>query len=467
MPPKPQNVNWRAPSLIILLIALSGVYAPSQVLRPVTLAWSPNTESVGGYLVHVGVKPGEYAETYDVGDRTTFTYRNGTPGRRYYFAVLAYNVGGVNGPLSAEVFINIGSSANAALTAGVSSPTRTDRESGGGLGPDSLPTVTANVASNCADTENCYTIRMRAAGLQPVTALSAAPDGRLLIVENEQHVRLLADDGVLSAPALNAVSDSVLTDVVVDPAFETTGRVFIGIAQPTRRGDWEFSVLRSRWLQGRLTEAAVIIAGLPVSSGGRPRIAIDPAAHIYIAMPATGATRADLYAGTILRLNDDGTVVAGSRAASPMLAHGFEVPAGLVADGRALWAAGFDRRWPHVLAQLPLDTSSTDEWPRVMDPVAIASSDSAIQAHRVTAIAVSRRLAGSDQAQLLAYIDSAHRLFVIHLSSGTMQRRDDLSGALDGFVPEALAIGADHQIYVAARAANGSSTIFELAAQLR
>jgi hypothetical protein len=184
-------------------------------------------------------------------------------------------------------------------------------------------------------------------------------------------------------------------------------------------------------------------------------------------MPAAGASRADFYAGTILRLNDDGTVVAGSRAGSPVLAYGFEVPAGLSADGRDLWTAGSDPRWPQPVARLPLDASATEEWPRVMDPVAIASSATPAPAHRVVAVAVSRRVTGSDQGQLLAYIDAAHQLFVIHLSAGTVQRRDDLSGAFGGFVPEALAVGARGQFYVAARAADGSSSVFELAARLR
>jgi hypothetical protein len=462
----PLSINWRPLLLTMLLVAASVADAPSQALRSVTLAWDPSRDSVRGYVVYVGVRSREYTQRYDVGNRTTFTYRNALAGRRYYFAVSAYAVAGDNSSLSDEVSTD-GEPDTEPEPPWDSFATPGNGQNTGGLASHSLPTVTAKVASNCADTEQCYTIRGRAAGLQPVAALSATPDGRLLVVENEQHVRLLAHDGVLSAPALNAAADSVITDVVVDPAFETTGRVFIGVMQPTRRGDWEFSVLRCRWLQDRLTEAAVVITGLPASSGGRPRIAIDSASHIYIAMPATGATRADLYAGTILRLNDDGTVVAGSRAGSPVLAYGFEVPAGLSADGRDLWTAGFDRRWPQVLARLPLDASATEDWPRVMDPVAIASSDAAVPAPRVIAVAVSRRVTGSDQDQLLAYIDAAHQLFVIHLSSGTVQRRDDLSGAFGGFVPEALSVGAERQIYVAARAPDGSSSVFELAARLR
>jgi hypothetical protein len=470
MPSQPRNVNRRALALIIVLVAVSGVYAPSQVHRSVTLAWDPSRDSVRGYVVYVGTRSRQYTQTYDVGNRTTFTYRNALEGRRYYFAVAAYAVDGENSSLSAEVSTKgdlIDEPETDPETPSDSLAAAADAQSASELGSHSLPTVTAHVASNCADSEKCYTIRMRAAGLQPVSALSATPDGRLLIVENEQHVRVLADDGVLSAPALNAAADSVITDVVVDPAFERTGRVFVGVMQPNRRGDWEFSVLRGRWLDGRLTEAAVVIAGLPASSGGRPRIAIDPAAHIYIAMPAAGGTRADLYAGTILRFNADGTVVAGSRAGSPVLAYGFEAPTGLSADGRALWTAGFDQRWPQVLARLPLDTSATDDWPRVPDSLAIASLDASVPAQRITTIAVSRRVPGIDEDQLLAYVDAAHRLFVIHLASGTVQRRDDLSRGFDGLVPESLAIGAGGRIFVAARARDGLSSVFELAPRAR
>jgi hypothetical protein len=463
---KPLNVNWRPLALTMLLVAVSVTNAPSQAQRSITVAWDRNIEPVGGYVVHVGIQSHKYTETYDVGDRTNFTYRKAVQGRRYYFAVSAYTLSRLEGQLSEEVLSDDGSSKPVPPRTGRSGRAPTDREDGRRPAWQSFP-VTGKRGESCADTEDCYTIRTRATGLQSVSALNATPDGRLFVVENEQQVRLLADDGVLPAPALNAVPDGLITEVIVDPAFETTGRVFIGVMHPTRLGDSEFSVLRSRLLQGRLTEAAVVIAGLPASSGGRPRIAIDSAARVYIAMPAAGATRRDLYAGTILRLNDDGTVVAGSRAASPVLAYGFETPAGLSADGRDLWTAGFDPRWPQAVARLSLDSSATDDWPRVMDPVAIASSDASGPAHRVVAAAVSRRVAGSDEGQLLAYIDAAHKLFVIHLSSGTVQRRDDLSDAIDGFVPEALAIGPARRIYIAARAGDGSSSVLELAPPIR
>jgi len=99
--------------------------------------------------------------------------------------------------------------------------------------------------------------------------------------------------------------------------------------------------------------------------------------------------------------------------------------------------------------------------------VTITNSNASVTVPPVIAVAVSRRGTGADQDQVLGYIDADHQLVVIHLSSGTVQRRDDLSGAFDGLVPEALAIGPARQIYVAARAGDGSSSVLELVPPVR
>ena len=67
------------------------------------LAWNPNTETVAGYLLHVGVQPGVYVRHDDLGLATSTTFTNAIIGRQYCFAVSAYVTGPVEGPKSSEV----------------------------------------------------------------------------------------------------------------------------------------------------------------------------------------------------------------------------------------------------------------------------------------------------------------------------------------------------------------------------
>ena len=106
--------------------------------------------------------------------------------------------------------------------------------------------------------------------------------------------------------------------------------------------------MRYRYVHQRMGEAAVIVAGLPVVSAQSPRMAIDRLGRIYVAMPAGDGTRRDPYAGMILRFNADGTTPATARAASPILAAGFEIPSGLTADAETFGPSGLDTRWRHT-----------------------------------------------------------------------------------------------------------------------
>src|SRR5512138_106512 len=75
--------------------------APSP--RSVTLAWSPSEgATVAGYRVYQGAGSGNYTNVIDVGDSTSATLSDLVPGTTYYFAASAYDVVGLESPLSAE-----------------------------------------------------------------------------------------------------------------------------------------------------------------------------------------------------------------------------------------------------------------------------------------------------------------------------------------------------------------------------
>ena len=92
-----------SPLPIAFVVVLSAIFAVSADAATVTIAWDPSPDqNVIGYQVYVGASPGSYAETFDVGLATSFTYSPGDESV-HYFAVAAYAVGPVVGPLSREV----------------------------------------------------------------------------------------------------------------------------------------------------------------------------------------------------------------------------------------------------------------------------------------------------------------------------------------------------------------------------
>lgn len=104
----------RAFRLCAITLALAAIcstlVAAQDVGQPVTFAWDANSEPfVVGYRVYIGTSPSVYSEFYDAGHETSFTFRTGIAGRRYYVAVSAYAAGKVEGPRSSEISTVIGS----------------------------------------------------------------------------------------------------------------------------------------------------------------------------------------------------------------------------------------------------------------------------------------------------------------------------------------------------------------------
>jgi hypothetical protein len=83
--------RFRSGLVAFPFLASSTITAAQAPGLPVTIAWDANSEpSVIGYRVYIGTAPSIYTETVDAGSATSFTYRNGAAGLRYYFAVAAY-----------------------------------------------------------------------------------------------------------------------------------------------------------------------------------------------------------------------------------------------------------------------------------------------------------------------------------------------------------------------------------------
>jgi hypothetical protein len=86
----------------LIFVCLSAGSAEAAI---VTLAWDPNPEpDIAGYVLSYGTTSGQYTQTIDLGNVTSYLFSEPDPTRRYYIAVRAYNDGGQMSPYSNEVF---------------------------------------------------------------------------------------------------------------------------------------------------------------------------------------------------------------------------------------------------------------------------------------------------------------------------------------------------------------------------
>src|SRR3990172_1206731 len=95
--------NLAIPFVLILV----SLFLSYPAIAEIRLAWAPNTEpDVGGYKVHYGPSSRTYTQHADVPGRDTTEYAvtNLTPGKRYYFALTAYDTSGNESGYSAEVW---------------------------------------------------------------------------------------------------------------------------------------------------------------------------------------------------------------------------------------------------------------------------------------------------------------------------------------------------------------------------
>jgi hypothetical protein len=103
--------------------AASGTATPTPTPKPtstpatppnsVTLTWNANSPTgnpattTTGYRVHFGTASGVYTQVTNVGNTTTATVSNLTPGLTYYFAITAYNSASADGPPSQEIAFKV------------------------------------------------------------------------------------------------------------------------------------------------------------------------------------------------------------------------------------------------------------------------------------------------------------------------------------------------------------------------
>jgi glucose/arabinose dehydrogenase len=164
-------------------------------------------------------------------------------------------------------------------------------------------------------------------GLDHPWGLAFLPGGDMLITERAG--RLLRVDGqthgqktIHGLPAIAAVGQGGLLDIVLHPDFASNQLVYFSFAGADDDGVGT-EVARGRLTDVNLEGVEVIFRALPKSRGGRhfgSRLLFDLDGHLLITLGERGdqqrAQDIGDHAGSIIRINDDGSVPADNPFAS-------------------------------------------------------------------------------------------------------------------------------------------------------
>ncbi|UUX51782.1 PQQ-dependent sugar dehydrogenase [Nisaea acidiphila] len=159
-----------------------------------------------------------------------------------------------------------------------------------------------------------------AAGLEHPWGLAFLPDGRILVTEREGDLRIVGPDGLAPEPVggvpdVYASGQGGLLDVALHPDFAANGLIYLSYAGRGPGGAGT-EVVRARFTENSLKELEVIFRQRPKVSGGRhfgSRLAFAPDGTLFISMGDRGGYMREAqslasHIGTVVRLNDDGSV---------------------------------------------------------------------------------------------------------------------------------------------------------------
>lgn len=193
---------------------------------------------------------------------------------------------------------------------------------------------------------NTLQVSVVAKGLENPWALAFLPDGRMLVTERPGRMRLVDAKGQLSpplsgVPAVAARGQGGLLDVVPDPQFALTRRIYFSYSEP-RGESTGTAVAYARLAEKGLEDLRVIFRQQPsVDSrnhyGSRLAFAPDGALFVTLGERYSGMEQAqslDGHLGKVVRIDREGGVPAGNpyagrRGAKPEIwSYGHRNPQG-------------------------------------------------------------------------------------------------------------------------------------------
>lgn len=233
------------------------------------------------------------------------------------------------------------------------------------LFPRTLFAMVFVVAVAISAPSNAQTVQSQKQAFQPVVvasgldhpwSLAFLPDGRMLVTERPGQLRLVVDGRLQAAPVSGVPTvfekgQGGLLDVVLHPNYANNGWIYLSYAAPADDGG-HTAVSRARLDGGRLVDVARIFSANNISNGGGhfgSRIVFGSDGKLYVTVgerrDSNRAQELDSHNGTVVRLNDDGTVpgdnpfVNTAGAMAEIYSYGHRNPQGMARhpDSGAIW----------------------------------------------------------------------------------------------------------------------------------
>lgn len=159
-------------------------------------------------------------------------------------------------------------------------------------------------------------------GLTDPWAMAFLPDGRMLITEKAGQLRIATADGRLSAPlaglpAVAATGQCGLLDVVLDPQFSETRRLFFTFAEPGPGGN-STAVGSARLVDDQLREVRTLFSQKPKVDSRHhcgSRTVVDRQGHLLVGLGDRFSGKDEAqnpgnHIGKVVRLTAEGRVPA-------------------------------------------------------------------------------------------------------------------------------------------------------------
>jgi glucose/arabinose dehydrogenase len=162
-----------------------------------------------------------------------------------------------------------------------------------------------------------------ARGLEHPWSLAFLPDGRMLVTERPGRLRIVAKDGALSeplagVPAVDAVGQGGLLDVILDPKFAENSTIYLSYAEPGEGGTNGTAVAKARLDGARLADVKVIFRQHPKFKSNHhfgSRLVVARDGNLFVTTGERNSQRdkaQDLgtHIGKVVRITPDGGVPA-------------------------------------------------------------------------------------------------------------------------------------------------------------
>jgi aldose sugar dehydrogenase len=168
-------------------------------------------------------------------------------------------------------------------------------------------------------------VKKIAQGLEQPWALAFLPDGRMLVTEKPGRMRIVSADGKLSAPlagvpAVVYKGQGGLLDVVLDPQFAQTHRIYFSYSEPRADDANGTTVAYAELKPDRIDNLKIIFRQHPAMKSDKhfgSRLAFAPDGNLFITAGERNIGRdqaqtLDNDLGKVIRVTREGEVPAGN-----------------------------------------------------------------------------------------------------------------------------------------------------------